>query len=159
MNEQRLIDANALYESWDYGSKNDVYEYHPSDVLDSIIDCPTIDPETLPIVQELRGKLERYEKAEQKGRLVELPCKVGDTVYYLTGNPSLSAKPAFNRVEQDRVDGFYFDERSLQIRLHFFHGNHGTYGFFGKTIFLTREEAEAALKERYNDGRKKVSCC
>ncbi len=29
-------------------------------------DTPTIDPETLPIVQELREKLERYEQAERK---------------------------------------------------------------------------------------------
>ncbi len=57
MNERRLIDADVLYESWDFGTKNDVYEYHPSDVLDSIIDCPTVDPETLPIVKELREKL------------------------------------------------------------------------------------------------------
>lgn len=86
-------------------------------------------------------------KAEEKGRLIVLPCKVGDPVYYLTGNPTLASGYHFNRVESTKCIGFYFDEKGLQICLYMPHGNHGTYGYYGETVFLTREEAEAKLKE------------
>ncbi len=33
------------------------------------------------IIQQLKDKLSRYEQAEEEGRLVVLPCKVGDTVF------------------------------------------------------------------------------
>lgn len=92
-----------------------------------------------------------YEDAEEQGRLVVLPCKVGDTVYYLTGNPSLASGYHFNRVERTKCIGFYWDREGLQICLYIPHGNHGTYGRYGKTIFLTREEAEAALNGGQED--------
>lgn len=52
MSEQRLIDANAFKECWKPGVIGDTLRR----VID---DQPTIDPETLPIVQELRAELER----------------------------------------------------------------------------------------------------
>ena len=88
-----------------------------------------------------------WKQAEAEGRLLALPCKVGDPVYYLTGNPIFASGYHFSRVESTKCDGFYFDEKGLQICLYMPHGNHGTYGYFGKTIFLTREEAAKALKE------------
>lgn len=32
-------------------------------------------------IQEVLNKLKYYEDLEEQGRLIELPCKVGDTVY------------------------------------------------------------------------------
>lgn len=93
-------------------------------------------------------RMEELMQAEKEGRLVVLPCKVGDKVWYLTGKPSAARQPRFDRIDSEIVGGFYYDERGLQVRLNYFHGNHGTYGFFGKTVFLTREEAQEALKER-----------
>lgn len=52
MIEQRLIDANAFKECWKPGVIGDTLRL----VID---DQPTIAPETLPIVRELRDKLER----------------------------------------------------------------------------------------------------
>ena len=73
-------------------------------------------------------KLAEYETAEEEGRLVVLPCKVGDFVYKII-------------YQRDN-----FDDRSYRIvtevrfRLDMIDD-------IGKTIFLTREEAEKALKE------------
>lgn len=69
-------------------------------------------------------------KAVQKGRFVELPCEVGDTLYricheYKRGNPFIKTV-VFNRNNFWRI---VFE------------------GEFGKTVFLTREEAEAALMQ------------
>ena len=92
-------------------------------------------------------RLRELAQADWEGRCVVLPCKVGDTVWYLTGKPSMTNRLRFDRVASEKVAGFYVDERGLQIRLDYFHGSHGTYGFFGKTVFLAREAAEKALEE------------
>lgn len=84
-------------------------------------------------------------RKQAEDRLVVLPCKPGDTVYYLTGNPALVGH--FDRVERTRALGLYWDENGLQICLKLPRGSHGTYGYFEETVFLTREEAEAALEE------------
>lgn len=58
MSKQRLIDANALREDWLENGENE-YVYDTNSFLSSIDDQPTIDPETLPIVRQLREQLER----------------------------------------------------------------------------------------------------
>lgn len=84
---------------------------------------------------------ELYE-AEKDGRLVVLPCKVGDTVYMPVGKWG-----TITGYEADECDGFHIARDGvLQIKAKCYSGNHGTYGVPGKTVFLTREEAEAALK-------------
>lgn len=90
-------------------------------------------------------RLRELVEADKAGRCVVLPVKPGDTVWYLTGNPSMTNRLCFDHVDSARVVGFYFDERGMQVRLDYFHGSHGTYGFYGKTVFSTREAAEAAL--------------
>lgn len=117
-----------------------------------------LDPEDVTRLCEMdkrarMAKMLQWEQAESDGRLMVLPCKVGDTVYYLTGNPTLANGFNFNRVEESVCDGFLIDRSGVQIRLRYdWHGTHGTYGYFGKTVFFTREEAEAALEERDRHG-------
>lgn len=88
------------------------------------------------------GAVELYcvEFADES-QYIKLPCKVGDTVYILAG-------PFGNKYEQDVCEGFYSDNGVPQVRTRNTKGNHGTYGVMGETVFLTREEAEKALKER-----------
>ncbi len=71
MSEQRLIDANELKICYTGTNGYDDKASYAS--IRKMIDSrQTIDPETLPIVQELREKLSRYEQAEQEGRLLIL---------------------------------------------------------------------------------------
>ena len=58
MAEQRLIDANALREDWLENGENE-YVYDTNSFLASLDDAPTINPETLPIVRQLRAELAR----------------------------------------------------------------------------------------------------
>ena len=82
-------------------------------------------------------------KADKDGRLVALPCKVGDRLYEVTGRKTISVyKVRAIRVELfglfiewDIVEGFVW--RSLS-------GINA--GEIGKTVFFTREEAEKALE-------------
>ena len=64
--------------------------------------------------------------ADKAGRLVVLPCKVGDTVYQIDAERVYESE--VKRIIFD-CDDIAFDERAI-----------------GGSIFLTREEAEAALK-------------
>ena len=58
MAEQRLIDANALREDWLENGENE-YVYDTNSFLESLEDAPTIGPESLPIVRQLREELAR----------------------------------------------------------------------------------------------------
>ena len=76
------------------------------------------------IINHLAEKLCEYEDLEEQGRLPKLPCKVGDDVYYILGIPNETPctidKCTFKLSDINKI---------------------------GKTLFLTREEAEAKLKE------------
>ena len=74
-------------------------------------------------------RLSEYEDAEEQGRLLMLPCKIGTPVY---------------RVVRCRVDatGYRMEwEWETCIETAEFHA--GMIDSIGKTIFLTRKEAEA----------------
>ena len=88
--------------------------------------------------------LQKYRKAEAEGRLVVLPCKVGETIYYL--NP-------FDEIEKGRITMIQQKANgTLKFRVTTTFSHDVTSDAIGKSVFRTREEAEAALKERENDG-------
>ena len=72
-----------------------------------------------------------------RARFVELPCKLGDFVYFIKAR----------RVMADIVSKFTIDRRGVMLqRVNGY--NLGYTDQLGKKIFLTHEEAEKALKER-----------
>lgn len=81
--------------------------------------------------------------------VVLLPCKAGDRLYEVTGRKTVSVyKVRAIRaelfglfIEWDIVEGFVWQSLSCINA-----------DEIGKTVFLTREEAERALKERENNG-------
>lgn len=82
-------------------------------------------------------------QAEKNGRLVVLPCKVGDTVY-------ISSNDGVHGV---RVMGIRISASGKDTVLHLDTGS-GTFRWGsdkGKTWFSTQKEAEAALKKRESD--------
>ena len=88
-------------------------------------------------------KLKKYQEADKDGRLVVLPCKVGDTVYEVTSRKTISEY----RVKAIRVELFCtFIEWDIVAGF----VDKSIFGVpvdeIGKTVFLTREEAEKALE-------------
>ena len=69
-------------------------------------------------------ELKSYKDAEEQGLLVRLPCKVGTEVYYILGIPNKT--PCV-------IDKCVFELSDINK--------------IGKTVFLTREEAEKKLEE------------
>lgn len=82
-------------------------------------------------------RLGKYEELEERDRLVKLPCKVGETVYYINPNE--------NTINELVV--YSFDIRPLQHFACDYMGTRLNFNQFGKTVFLTKSEAEAKLKE------------
>lgn len=77
-------------------------------------------------------------KADKDGRLVVLPCKVGDTVYRIVRDTD-------PHITRDEVRNMYFaDDMTLCVEL--VGGRIILPEKFGKTVFLTREEAEKVLE-------------
>ena len=76
-------------------------------------------------------------EADKAGRLVVLPCKVKDTVYFvLLGR--IIEKQVFSIVSFSNSTRIYCDGTSEYFRPE----------DIGKTFFLTREEAEKALEAK-----------
>lgn len=99
-------------------------------------------------IAELCGGFDRLRElaeADKDWRVVVLPCKVGDTIYFARANPIL----------QYKVTGYEMGEASIsQVRSKHVDKETGlTFNFtfrpgsIGKTVFLSREEAEKALQE------------
>lgn len=99
-------------------------------------------------------RLEELAEADRAGRLVVLPCKVGDTLW-VTGRDNVPREMA---LEAPDIRAVCTDEDNLCMST----CNRKPDGFcayrlrndgadVGKTVFLTREEAEAAL-EAMKDG-------
>lgn len=85
------------------------------------------------------AKMLRWEEAEQEGRLVVLPCKEGDKVYVLL----------IGRVISVEITSVNLDGKGTPL-FWAIHEPRLMYAFrpedIGKTVFLTREEAEQALE-------------
>lgn len=97
-------------------------------------------------LQALINKLAAYEDAEEQGLLLRLPCNVGDTVYAFLSTCNYFTECQINKIELKPTlygNTCYFLEpighRGCLYRC--FEDE------FGKTVFLTKEEAEAKLKE------------
>lgn len=78
--------------------------------------------------RQMFEKLKHYEDLEEQGRLIELPCKVGDTVYV---------------VDDDYEDIYdlssqYYFIIECKFELYMITG-------LGTWVFITKEEAEAKL--------------
>lgn len=87
----------------------------------------------------VQKKLKDYEDLEEQGRLLKLPCKIGTEVYNITWwddaqeKVVVKGKTYCRTVRKHKVTKSAFDYFDIDE--------------FGKTVFLTKSEAEAKLKE------------
>ncbi len=95
------------------------------------------------------SRLKEYEDLEEQGLLLRLPCKVGDTVYtnvravgwhMREKNKPYKAEIAFIGIngKDNFVNVVLENDNMLQFK----------FSDFGKTVFLTMEEAEKKLRNR-----------
>lgn len=99
-------------------------------------------------------RLREWAKADKEDRLVALPCKVGDTVWFVDRRWDRTLGRGVSFVNDGYVKAIKFSSRPTKITVEYPDHNdregrcRGADYFarnIGKTAFLTREEAEAAL--------------
>lgn len=122
--------------------------------FDLTISC---EPNEAKKILKVAEKLKQYEDLEEQGRLLRLPCKVGDAVYVVTSPFNVFDDIEYDENMKDEVYESYvssvsFYESGEQYRIYAKATNHFIGAYFrecdfGKTVFLAREEAEAKLKE------------
>lgn len=83
-------------------------------------------------------------EADRTGRVVVPPCEVGDVVYGFHGEKTIL--PMVAKWIETNTDGWCVAVQYAPMAPRFYR-----FSDFGKTVFLTREEAEKAL-EVMNDG-------
>lgn len=100
-----------------------------------------------------KNELQRYKEAEEQGLLEWLPCKLGDTVYRV-----IRGKKGRGHIAPATVSGLHLGDTTrnrryqkeyeyLVLRVDGGFCAHVNKKDIGKTVFLTREEAEKALEE------------
>lgn len=106
--------------------KSRVHEYH-ADIFENgnpMRDACLNSSQDCKQLAEWFKQLKEYQTLEEQGRLIKLPCKVGTDVYYILGIPNETPCT---------IDKCVFELSDIHK--------------IGKTLFLTREEAETKLKE------------
>lgn len=94
-------------------------------------------------IQKCFDRLGEIEDKLENGTLIELPCKVGDTVWYI----------AFGQIYKGKVHAITFGGRNNvkggQIHIYDYDKDNASLKLseFNKSIFFTKEEAEQRLRE------------
>lgn len=84
-------------------------------------------------------RLRELDEADKAGRLVVPPCEVGDIVYGFHGEKTIL--PMVAKWIETNTDGWCVAVQYAPMAPRFYR-----FSDFGKTVFLTREEAEKALE-------------
>lgn len=98
--------------------------------------------------ENYREQIKEYQQLEEQGRLLKLPCKVGDKIF-------LDFAGFGKDIDKFTAKDFHLDcfEDGETILFCDYESNDRTLSGqidvmeFGKTVFLTKSEAEAKLKE------------
>lgn len=82
-------------------------------------------------------RLRELKQADDEGRCVVLPCKIGDTVYSIRHEQV---------PDDDYRMSFHTEMRIISQKFGLIHAD-----CIGKSVFLTREDAQAALRREQED--------
>ena len=152
--EEAIAHAKEIAEKNYRGAEFESIDSIDDDIKTNCIKCAEEHEQLAEWLEELKS----YKDLEEQGLLVRLPCNVGDMVWDNDfGYPESYEIKAFSYgycdsyVEPDIEDQiiFYYENYSGSITGAF------PMSEIGKTVFLTREEAEKKLEEMKNDGSKK----
>lgn len=100
------------------------------------------------LVAEWLEELKEYRNLEEQGLLLKLPCKVGDVIYEV--DEAILLDDVIEPIKCKVTYILLKTEIYIDVEVIEGHGIGSTYTFevedFGKTVFLTKEEAEKVLE-------------
>ena len=111
--------------------------------LEKLFDYALEESKTLAEQLELLNRIRDLAEADKDGRLVVLPCKVGDVVYGFHGEKTIL--PMVAKWIETNTDGWCIAVQYAPMAPRFYQ-----FSDFGKTVFLTYEEAKKALEAMKN---------
>ena len=148
---ERLTYWNEEYGCWSYhcGSgeaANRLAAYEDTELTPEEID---MDHEAAEQLRQLcqgcdLDRLEKLAEADRDGRVVVLPCKVGDVVYGFHGEKTIL--PMVAKWIETCTNGWCIAVQYAPMAPRFYQ-----FSDFGKTVFLTREAAEKALEAKKDE--------
>lgn len=102
--------------------------------------------------REVLRKLAEYEDLEEQRKLIKLPCAVGDTVYYSYTNENKESEITEMKVGCIEPFGAIRQRKGICEVWNVYAEADYTKAYFkfldfGKTVFITKEEAESTSKE------------
>lgn len=118
-----------------------IREYYGKRGVDSSLLCERVDAEACRMGAAALRELDEYKKAEAEGRLLVLPCKVGSMIYRFQryfDDATLTSKIKIKPCVVESVSTKCIITTDHVVML---------FSDFGKTVFLTHEEAEKALED------------
>lgn len=117
--------------------------------IDSQIGLLAVFYRNLWAMAELREKLKEYEDLEEQGRLIKLPCKVGDVVYAYCNEFGILEYEVDNIVIDKHItyQCSAYSEPIGDCPSECLDEIEPDISDFGKTVFLTKSKAEAKMKE------------
>ena len=117
-NEKRLIDRNEIFPNGTFFASAEDPIKSLDELIKRIWSIPTVDAVELP------------------------PIKIGDTAYFIIGGKIFRAEVYFIRWEQHKLYGTHSEIYATVVPNY---SVGASFNDFGKTVFLSKEEAEAAL--------------
>lgn len=120
-----------------YVTENGEVLFHPADLPDDegMTITQLAENGRYKDLEEIAERLANREQAEEQGLRLWSPCKVGDKVYIIAGKDISEQKIQRVTIGSNEILEFCTRKRGFAISA------------IGKKVFLTREEAEAKLKE------------
>ena len=110
----------------------------------------TCQPSEARKILNVATKLKEYEDLDEQGRLVKLPCKVGD-ILYVNGILGVGEAEEYKVIRVDYHSNLATKRSEFYIEALLVNDPRNSIGFYdkeiGKTVFPTKAEAEAKLKE------------
>lgn len=83
---------------------------------------------------------------KQSENVIDLPCKVGTTLYFLYNSPYADKPDLTPRIYKTADWYFEVDKKGIVINTSDIHSFNKKYDYYlGETVFLTKQEAEQAI--------------
>ena len=112
----------------------------PEEIISTIEDYKDVSQQYANFVHEMQP----LKEAKAEGRLMVLPCKVGDAIWKIKSAFSYFAKPM-----EDRVERIIISKNEILVCCT--SGTKFSIDCVGKIVFISREEAEKALEGASHD--------
>lgn len=139
MSEKKHIEGTPLVLCWEFAYQND----RPCIIIVEQLG----DKIYIPFRSfESEGKIELKGYRKQSENVIELPCKVGTTLYFLYNSPYADKPDLTPRIYKTADWYFEVDKTGIAICTSDIHSFNKEYDYhLEKNVFLTKEDAEQAI--------------